>query len=51
MDLPGAPKNAYAFIWWGPNLEGTLRDFGSQEKHFKKMTYTVIIQYSFVTFI
>lgn len=39
MDLPGAPKNAYAFIWWGPNLEGTLRDFGSQEHLQEKDIY------------
>ena len=24
MDLPGAPKNAYAFIWWGAQLRGNF---------------------------
>lgn len=44
------PKMPMLSSGGGPNLEGTLRDFGSQEKHFKKRTYVQKTVF-FVTFI
>ena len=48
MDLPGAPKNAYAFIWWGGTQGELQKEDTTLLEVMKKLQEKWHIQYFYV---